>query len=83
MITTPDQQGADDLNAFNDWEDGEGAECATTSGVWFAALAYERARVEKIDEELQAKEARWFNAFSFIYIGIWIAVMLEAFWLCS
>lgn len=42
-----------DLTAFGEWEDGEGAECATTSGVWFAALAYERARVAKLENKLR------------------------------
>lgn len=57
MITTPDQQGADDLTAFNEWEDGAGEECATASGVWFAALAYERARLRTRARRMALKEA--------------------------
>lgn len=36
---------ANDEQARADWEDGEGAECVTASGIWHAAIAYERARL--------------------------------------
>jgi len=39
---------AQDLAAHNEWLDGEGEQCATTTGIWFAALQYERARVAKL-----------------------------------
>ena len=36
---------AADEQARGEWEDGEGAECVTTSGIWHAAIAYERKRL--------------------------------------
>lgn len=40
----PDALGAADEKARQAWEDGEGAEVATTAGIWHAAIAYERKR---------------------------------------
>lgn len=51
---TRDEQNkldAADLNACEEWQDGEGAAVVTTTGIWFAALAYERARVAKAQED--------------------------------
>lgn len=45
MTTNPDPQGAADQRAHDEWMDGEGADCATTTGFWHAALAWERKRV--------------------------------------
>ena len=36
---------AEDLAAHDAWIDGEGANVATTTGIWFAALAYARGRI--------------------------------------
>lgn len=44
----PYDQGVMDQCAHEAWEDGLGATCATTSGVWHAALAWERARVARL-----------------------------------
>ncbi len=52
-----DELGAADENARAEWEDGEGAECETTSGIWHAALEYERKRVANLTPFL-AKPAK-------------------------
>lgn len=44
MYTNNDKQGAEDQRACEEWEDGEGMQCATITGVWHAALAWERKR---------------------------------------
>lgn len=44
---------AEDLAAHDAWIDGEGANVATTTGIWFAALAYARGR--KIPNEALAE----------------------------
>lgn len=41
-FATPD--GAADQRAHDEWADGEGAQCLTTTGFWHAALAWERSR---------------------------------------
>ena len=56
-MSASDQLGAADEQARADWEDGEGAECATASGIWHAALAYERARVAAAGASDQPREA--------------------------
>lgn len=38
-------QDEKDLHAHDEWIDGAGENVGTTAGIWFAALAYERARV--------------------------------------
>lgn len=40
-----DPQGAADQRAHDEWMDGEGADCVTTTGIWHAAIAWERRRV--------------------------------------
>ncbi len=39
-----DAEDRRDLAAHDAWIDGPGESCATTTGIWFAAIAYERAR---------------------------------------
>ena len=39
--------GAADQQAHDEWLDGEGAQCVTSTGIWHAALAYERTRVAR------------------------------------
>jgi hypothetical protein len=52
-----DDLGAADERARAEWEDGAGEECATTAGVWHAAIAYERGRVAALTQEGQSEEA--------------------------
>lgn len=52
-----DDLGGADEQARAEWEDGAGEDCATTAGVWHAALAYERGRVAALAQEGQSEEA--------------------------
>jgi hypothetical protein len=42
--------GAADQRAHAEWEDGEGAQVLTSTGIWHAAIAYERKRVAALQK---------------------------------
>lgn len=50
--------GAADEKARADWEDGEGAEVSTTSGIWHAAIIYERKRAAEAAAALAAQTSK-------------------------
>lgn len=45
LAPNSDPLGAADQQACADWEDNEGQDVVTLSGIWHAAIAYERKRV--------------------------------------